>query len=62
MPKQGLGMSLLRDIRGCRPKLNAVVASMEIRGRIVVTIAFVGAHIGLHWSKARSGIPEIVGA
>eukprot|EP00277_Geminigera_cryophila_P011418 CAMPEP_0179452336 /NCGR_PEP_ID=MMETSP0799-20121207/36222_1 /TAXON_ID=46947 /ORGANISM="Geminigera cryophila, Strain CCMP2564" /LENGTH=47 /DNA_ID= /DNA_START= /DNA_END= /DNA_ORIENTATION= len=41
---------------------NAVVASMEIRGRGLVTIAFVEALVRLHWSEARSGIPEIVGA
>jgi len=59
MHKQGLGVSLLRDVLGCRP-LNAAVESMEIRGRILVTIAFI--RVRLHWSEARNGIPEIVGA
>jgi len=35
---------------------------MEIRGRILVTIVFVEARVELLWSKARSGIPEILGA
>jgi len=35
---------------------------MEIRGRILVTIVFVEVRVELLWSKARSGIPEIVGA
>ena len=35
---------------------------MEIRARVLVTIAFVEARVGLHWSKVRSGIPEIVAA
>jgi len=41
---------------------NATVTSMEIQGRILVTIALVEARVGLHWSKARCCIPEIVGA
>jgi len=35
---------------------------MEIRGRILVTIAIIEVRVRLHWSEARSGIPEIVGA
>ena len=33
---------------------------MEIRGRILVTVLFVEARVGLHGCKVRSGIPEIV--
>ena len=39
---------------------NTTITSMEIRGRILVTVVFVEARVGLHGCKARSGIPEIV--
>jgi len=39
-----------------------VVALTKIRDRIPVTIAFIEARVRLHWSGARSGILEIVGA
>ena len=39
-----------------------MVALIEILGRIPVTIAFIEARVRLHWSGARSGILEIVGA
>jgi len=35
---------------------------MEIWGRILVTVVFVEARVGMHGCKARSGIPEIVSA
>jgi len=35
---------------------------MEIRGRILFTIAFVEVRVRLHWSEAMSGILDIVGA
>jgi len=35
---------------------------MEIQGRILVTNAFIEARVQLHWSEAKIGIPQIVGA
>jgi len=39
---------------------NTTITSMEIRGRILVTVVFVEEHVGMHGCKVRSGIPEIV--
>ena len=59
MPKQGLDVSLLRDILGCRQCRGSVDGNP---GRILVRIAFLEVRVRLRWSEVRSGIPEIVGA
>jgi len=41
---------------------NTTITSIEIRGRILVTVVIVEARVGLHGCKARSGIPDIVSA
>ena len=41
---------------------NTTITSMEFRGRILVTVVFVEARVGLRECKARSGTPEILSA